>query len=275
MKASPVVLFLASCGLFPNVSDLGTPDASVTEGGASDVTYPTDAPADRAIDANADGGSSPCQGTFLFCADFDTVTNVSDGWSSMYSQGATAGGFDKTTFISAPASFVASMTGQADAGGATSWALDETLNMSIPSVLLLDFDVRLDVPSLSGLTQLDAVALNLGVYSNNDIQIVWQIEPNLTTQIYAQKSVGGVSGGGIGLGPFASLAIGTWKHVQFRVTQGSPPTLDILYDGVNVLTAGQLPNAAQDPVIDLAVGITYLDTASAPWKIEFDNVVVH
>src|SRR5215472_9538237 len=126
-------------------SDTGGSDtnAPAGESGGPDAPSSNDAPVDSPVDSAGEGGASPCMaeppGT-LFCADFDHVSAVNQGWTLADVHGDGAGALDTSTFVSPPASFRAT-AGGADASMPSVYELQFTGSAST-ATYILELDVR-------------------------------------------------------------------------------------------------------------------------------------
>jgi hypothetical protein len=228
--------------------------------------------------------ASPCgpSSQSLFCADFDESNDLTGdgGFDGQYSSDpALVNTRDLADFYSAPASYSVGMRGHlVDDGSAPAAALKQIITLPTPSVIDVDFDVRVDVDAWSpSLSAVDALQFKLGGAGSNQLVVNWQLDPT-------------VPGGGITLvagnngqpyGPFRPPQLRTWTHVNLEVTIGSPSTppnvtLSMTVDGTQEFGPTPLVwSAAIGSDVELQVGILYLFNDSDPWKIEYDDIQVN
>jgi hypothetical protein len=261
-------------------SDAGTTDTSVIVDASGDSSPPpADAKVDTSIVDSSTVDSSPikvCTGTFLFCDDFDTFNADPFGFQTSYSSGSGTAAVNAVDFKSAPWAYEVK-TKTTNAMGGAQFALKQIVTGTFANVSL-NFDARIDLPSTSGLGPAESILFRLGNPNVNAFELVWSVTASTTTIstdiIQAGKSY--YPANNLVLAP---LVAQQWKHVSISVKPGPPPTLVVTYDQTQLFSAalhfvGEPNTIKFDPDLEINMGIFYLDTASAPWQLEFDNVLV-
>lgn len=279
----------AGC-LFPSLGELAGPSA-IADGGPdsptiNDAANDTSIVKDAAIDQSAsdtsttdafvaDAAASPCVGTFLFCDDFDSVSVDPFGFQGSYSSGSGTAAINQVDFVSKPSSFEV-VTGMTSTPGGAQYALKE-ISAGTFTGATVEFDVRVNLPSMAGLGPAESILFRFDPNAVNALELAWTVGPSSTwiSNDVLQASTS-YSGTNVTL---PALVAKTWKHVAIVAKLGSPPTLTVQYDGVQVYSAAlHFMNEKYplkfDPDIEINAGIFYLDQASAPWHLELDNFIV-
>ncbi|HEY2511216.1 MAG TPA: hypothetical protein VGI39_10180 [Polyangiaceae bacterium] len=268
----------------PPDADASTPldaDASALPDGDASSSPPPDAEPD-AFDGDADASSADAsdadagedaavfvepsvgcaqQTPNVFCADFDTSSDIGAGWTWDY-VGADGGalGLDTTDYLSAPAAAQVVCPGN---GGQVQ--LGKNLPNPLPSHIRLAFDLRIDMTSLTGIAQTGVAQLSVGSATSRVFN--YELESDGTAAL-------GVSYGSYSKSfPLGAPKLQTWTRIAIDYTTS---------DGVTFYQDGQ-PLAA-DPTVKgdtanapfVIVGGVYTLTAQgAPSvAVEIDNVVV-
>jgi hypothetical protein len=198
-----------------------------------------------------------------FCADFDQVANVDDGWSN---GGGTIGSvaFDDKSFSSAPRSAVFSLP-----GGSAMPAHGNRFNEAFkpptaPSKVRLSFDTFVDMlDSNGGPVHLAGVS-----FHGYDIEIGVRAASALTIE--------GLPNGTFVPGAFTkAVPIGKWTTIVMTLDFTTNHVL-ITVDGDSARDAALGTGARSDPAPSLQIGAAYYDlTAVTDTKVHIDNVVVN
>ena len=247
----------------------GPPVASVDDGGADAPTSSMDASALADVSSDEplpDSGPKTC--TALFCADFDESNTVTDGWaaSEVGAKGTVA--LEKTTFVSAPHAFAASVAANSDFEPA---ALATYFRQPPPAVLHVDMNVYLDQVDyeMGGISfAMMGVETNAGgSYSHARVFI-----PSGTTVRLAEEYTGGDATNEHHADGMYSWPLQRWVHVRIDVTTS---TISLTLDGTVYATLSKVSPWDKDPTLStttLKIGVYY--SAGQQQRVVIDDVVL-
>jgi hypothetical protein len=245
---------ISACSLLIDVSDMARPRPAGVDAGADASTS----------EQGSSLGWCEQQGPTLFCDDFDEHA-LPGPWDNSVAVAA-VGHLASDGVKSSPNAFVATVN-DSNPGGHV--ALDKSFGVP-PNAVHLAFDWRPDsIDSNPGRTMRTAEMqlistegfyyLQFGVNSDGSLYIDEQRVPN-----------GG--GGGVAHHPLSvSAAVGTWLHVQIDARLVGTPSVTVLVDGNDAVTAALSPLSPKARVV-LYLGATYTPNPSAGWQFRFDNV---
>jgi hypothetical protein len=210
-----------------------------------------------------DEPSAPCsqQGAPIFCADFDEVAGVGDGWTFDYDS-ADAGGiaFDSVDFTSPPRSAKV-MAPIAFA----SVQLGEQVGALSRSVLLA-FDLRLDLASFDGLAQIGIGQIIVGKTAPRTLNYVI----DSTAGAYLQDYVGSSTTPVIVDAPLPPLRAWTRIVMAYDVVNGAT-----LYEDGRLIASDPSAAGGTLDAPELIVGAAYVvPPGTQPFTCEVDNVVI-
>ncbi len=280
ITAMSVCLAVGGC-LFPSLNEFGgaAVDAGVDATSDASDSSVIDSASDRSVvpesgtDAPVD--VSPCTEPHIFCDDFDSTSGDPFGFQSSYGGGVAKGLLTTADFVSKPNAFLLTTPMTSSPGGAQ-YAL-KNVNSGTFATATLEFDVRIDLASFSGLGAADSVLFRFGVSNVDSLSLSWIVSSSETRvgQDVKQATVP-LAGQDVHL---PAQPLKQWTHVSMSVTLGSPPLLTVKYDGAQVFSGALHFQAEQYPLkfgpdVEVNVGIFYLESGSAPWRLEFDNVIV-
>jgi hypothetical protein len=255
-----------------------TPDDAAETGVQVDVVVPPDTAAGDALPdlrneaAAPDADTGPtawCMGRWaLFCADFDSVTAVSDGWTTASVTPGAVLDFNLVDFTSPHRS----LHGRLPAGGGSEMAsarLAKVVSTSL-SRSVLEFDCNVaSIGAASGdwLLQIgrlgrngseSAVAL-LALPTGKWSVLVTTSQPVFSSELPAPPKYG----------TFVRVSM----EVVWSVTAGS---VTVSFDGVTVLARDAIATAvaATTSSVDLTVGPFEAIRPTPPAELSFDNVVL-
>jgi hypothetical protein len=259
----------------PDVTSRDSPDA----GGMVDVTLPPDATAgdarlDVATDAAApDGDGGPmawCAGRWaLFCADFDTVTAVSDGWTTATSTPGAVLDFNLVDFTSPRRS----MHGKLPAGSGGSEMASARLSRVVSTSLarsILEFDCNVaSIGAAPGdwLLQIARLGRN-----GSEGAVALLAQPMGTWAVLVTTNLP-VDHGALPAPPKFGTFVRVSMDVLWSATAGS---VSIAFDGVTVFTRGGIATAIAPTTtsVELTVGLLEATGPTPPAELSIDNVVL-
>jgi hypothetical protein len=299
--ASCVAALVASCGgaTFeagvpgdggsPSTQDGATPDADGApskDGSAHDAADGESPTNDGATDANGGADSSDgaptifvCSAqsatTTLFCADFDHVAAVGDGWSAPLGVNGGTDAFDTVNYRSPPNGYAA--TTPAITNVATFAALEESLP-SIPTSTSLDLAFSLFMRDIdtsvsdAGNASATLVSLDLSTGASPLVLSLVLTGSALTLQQTSNETDGGTitQSGSVG-----AIATGAWTRVQIDVNRAATPwTITVKRDLVVKLSTNAIASPTGDTGVQLTVGIVYVAPPSAGYGATYDDVLL-
>lgn len=255
-----------------------TSSDSLDTGVAIDVVLPPDSASgdarqDGPIDAaapDADGGPAAwCEGRWaMFCADFDTVTAVSDGWTTA---GVTPGAvldFNLVDFTS-PRRSLHSKLPVGSASGMDSARLVKVVSSSL-SRSILEFDCNVaSIGTEPGdwLLQISRLGRNA---TESGVALL-AMPMNRWSVLVATDQL--VFSGDLPAPPQFGRFVRVSMDVVWSATAGS---VTVAFDGVTVLAKDGIATALATPTssVDITVGISEVVGPTPPAELSVDNVVL-
>jgi hypothetical protein len=270
--------FASACSSFDADPDPSTEDGSAASE-AGDAGDTVDAPSDSAPRADAAKGdaASPCSAAHDFCADFDSVTNVANGWQVTRLGTGYAPAFAQPASAPSPPRVMQSQLELADA------ASGEPLNVS---ALLKSASIsggatrpRIDI-------DFDVFVAQAGVATNGTF-VMRLFDPEVHIELWRSSSATTMtvrfwtSDGAMPsvLTPrTASITpeIGEWihfsLHVPARVNEKVPIPITIKV-GTKFTDSFELVATPLATVFDCELGL-YTGVAGSAWTAQYDNIVM-
>lgn len=254
-------LLAGGCLLTTSLDGLaGAPLATSDDGGAIEAST---GPLDDAMpdgDAATDTTSSDCDA--LFCANFDNVTTVGEGWTNTEIGDAGSIAFDTTTFVSAPRAFAAIVEANSDYEAAI---LTKYFPLAPPKSMHVDMDVYVDQIDFS----FGGLSLGVfGVLGDRDLHDNGRINIGQGLVHLIEEYV--VDGGDTDHENAFSYdwPLQRWVHVAVAI---SDTTLSLSLDGKVYATLGKL-GAWDFSQTFFKIGLYYV--AGQQQRVLFDNIVV-
>jgi hypothetical protein len=269
----------AAC-LFPDLGDLGSPDAAsdscaacaaCADGGdaaptdASDAQPPVDA-ADAGGDATGSGYCATLGGTHALCEDFDEGS-YSAQFTNVHTTQFGSLAADSTESVSAPLSLLANIQSRPTG---SDQAFMTRLFTGTASAATYSFDVRFDSWTTGGKSGVFAAIVV------NDGQPSFHVLSIYTTDTYGalEESFFLPDGGTAYIDHTlaTTVQLGAWSRVSFSVDLVGK-TCSATLDGNTVVSAASLdPSWAPGPIaVDL--GLSYVASEKTAWQTRYDDVV--
>jgi hypothetical protein len=254
----------AEASAVADAMDAGIADTWTTDTLTPDTSSPPPDAADAAAPLDPD---VPCaqQPSFLFCDDFDLETTVSaPPWDWIPTSDAGVAQIESTIYRSSPHGL------QVIVPPSPTTIVVEQLGKNVTMLynwVRLAFDVRVDVPTYTGLPQVGVAQLYLLRPTGGTVQINFNLGPGSFANLNAFVTDGG--------SPQITATVPALQQwIRIALAYDSSGSLSLYQNGQLVGTPQNVGAGAPGPV-QMIIGAAYVNTnGTATAKYEMDNVVV-
>jgi hypothetical protein len=215
--------------------------------------------------------------TTFFCADFDHVAAVGDGWSAPLGVNGGTNAFDTVNYRSPPNGYAA--TTPPISNVATFAALEETLPTSITTSTSLDLafslfmrDIDTSVGDAGNPASATLVSLELSTGASPLVLSLVLTGTSLTLQQTVDEPDGGTPSQS---GSVGGIGTGAWTRVQIDVDRTVTPwAITVRRDTVVKLATTAIASPTGDTGVQLTVGIVFVGPPSAGYGATYDDVIL-